>query len=360
MKRALAPVGFVVLFCALVLVPTPSQAWSPGVCACKCCAQCNDIHLAGSFHTARSTNCTTTNCGKKLPSECPVYVSGGWGRNEPVFVSTGIVAQLNLVANSLSSACTTQYPELADCFSGYLATQTQGLATLISTSKSKTDCPVGNLTIAGCFPGSASAYVQLEDGTIAARTMEHLAVGDKVLVARTSGELAFEDIFMFSHQSPEVSSFIELSTSDSSNISLSPDHYIHVLAAGAHSTKIVTAAQVKAGDQLWTTSSFAPLSRLQWSTVSGSKKVQLQGLYNPHTASGTIVVNSVLACSFPNTLPPSIAAHRAATMPAWVLYNLIPSKAAAGQLNRLLLHLYFSSASASRHVMHSIIATFKA
>lgn len=164
---------------------------------------------------------------------------------------------------------------------------------------------------------------------------------------------------MFSHQSSELSSFIQLVTSDGSSISLSPDHYIHVLPAGSDSPTIVTAAQVKLGDQLRTTSSFQSDTELQWSTVSSSRQVSMQGLYNPHTASGTIVVESVLACTFPNTLPPSIAAHTAATMPARVLYNLIPSKAAAGLLNKLLLHLYFTAASGSQQIISGLISAAK-
>ena len=42
--------ALLVLMSVLAVVPEPSQAWSPGVCVCNCCAQCNDVHLAGSFH----------------------------------------------------------------------------------------------------------------------------------------------------------------------------------------------------------------------------------------------------------------------------------------------------------------------
>lgn len=182
----------------------------------------------------------------------------------------------------------------------------------------------------------------------------------QVLVSTASGKLAYEDIFMFTHQSQELSSFIQLETSDGSSIFLSPDHYIHVLSAGSDSPRIVTAAQVKLGDQLRTISGFQSDAQLQWSTVLSSSKVSMQGLYNPHTASGTIVVDSVLACTFPNTLPPSIAAHSAATMPARVLYNLIPSKTAAGLLNKLLLHIYFNTASASNQIVSGLISAAKA
>ena len=84
-----------------------------------------------------------------LPSECPTYLTGGWGRNEPAYSSTGTVSQLDLLDNSLSASCTTAFPEIVDCFSGYLVTSTGDLATLASTSTSQSGCPVGNLTVTG-------------------------------------------------------------------------------------------------------------------------------------------------------------------------------------------------------------------
>ena len=186
----------------------------------------------------------------------------------------------------------------------------------------------------------------------------------QVLVAQASGKLAFEDIFMFSHQSADLSKFVQIQTLSGSSITVSPDHYLQVLPVGYEVSHIIAAAQVRAGDQLQTAdlgNSRQPelVPELQWSPVTATTSVWQQGLYNPHTASGTILVDSVLACTFPNTLPPSIAAHTAATMPARILYHLMPCKAAAKYLNTLLLRSYFSTIAAPRHILSILLTTVK-
>ena len=68
-----------------------------------------------------------------------------------------------------------------------------------------------------------------------------------------------------------------------------------------------------------------------------------EGLYNPHTASGSIVVNGVAATAFTDVLPPSAAVYKAVMLPLRAISFLIPSKAMAMAINDAVLHLYFTS-----------------
>lgn len=70
-----------------------------------------------------------------------------------------------------------------------------------------------------------------------------------------------------------------------------------------------------------------------------------EGLYNPHTASGSIIVDGVAATAFTDVLPPSTAAYRAVMLPLRAMSFLIPSNAMALAVNDAVLNLYFTSSS---------------
>lgn len=68
-----------------------------------------------------------------------------------------------------------------------------------------------------------------------------------------------------------------------------------------------------------------------------------EGLYNPHTASGSIIVDGVAATAFTDVLPPSSAVYRAVVLPLRAMSFLIPSKAMAMAVNDAILNFYFTS-----------------
>ena len=154
---------------------------------------------------------------------------------------------------------------------------------------------------------------------------------------------------MFTHKSSQAAQYLTFRLDNAHEISLTPDHYILVNASSSPhvslgTSKIVEAADVAIGDKLITTDH----AQLVWGKVLSISKQLQPGLYNPHTLSGTILVNNIAALTFPNTLPPSITAHTLATFPAWLLYNLLPSKGLRVIVNDLLLSGYFRFMSLSR------------
>ena len=72
---------------------------------------------------------------------------------------------------------------------------------------------------------------------------------------------------------------------------------------------------------------------------------RLEGLYNPHTVSGSIIVNGVAATAFTDVLPPSTAVYAAVMLPFRALSFLIPSKAMAMAINDAVLNTYFGASS---------------
>ncbi len=168
---------------------------------------------------------------------------------------------------------------------------------------------------------------------------------------------------MFTHKSPEIAQHLTFQLDNGRTISLTPDHYILINASAMDhvsfgAAKIVVAADVAVGDKLIC----ADNAKLEWGTVRSISSEFEEGLYNPHTSAGTILVNHVAALTFPNSLPPSIVAHTIATFPAKLLYTLIPHKGLAMILNDGLLFVYFhamSSAGKFRAFAPLIISSVK-
>lgn len=166
----------------------------------------------------------------------------------------------------------------------------------------------------------------------------------QVLVSQQSGKTAFEEVFMFTHQSSEQAASIAMATASGSSLQVTPDHYMLVQKAESDSSmgpSIVPASAVRVGDSLWTMPKDAPDAELTWSAVTSVSQTMQQGLYNPHTPSGTIVVDGVAACTFPDRLPASLAAHAWATLPARMLHRLLMTNSLRTAVNDALLASYF-------------------
>lgn len=139
---------------------------------------------------------------------------------------------------------------------------------------------------ASCFSGSS--FVQSRRGDV---RMRDLRVGDEVAV----GGGKFLRVFMFTHRVEDgMFLFVELRML-SSRLSLSAGHFVY--ADG----QLKAAAEVGVGNRL----------RLAHDTeelVLSLRWVQQEGLYNPQTAHGDIVVDGVVASTYAKAVPPS-AAH---------------------------------------------------
>lgn len=151
-----------------------------------------------------------------------------------------------------------------------------------------------------CFPAEES--VRLYDGSVT--TMEKLALGDRVLVAKPS---TYSTVFMFTHRIDKgLYEFCQFTLEDGSVIRMTPTHYTYV------DGKILSARDVRVGHKL---------------DSKRVAKVELtfeRGLYNPQTVSGDIVVNGVRTTTFTETVVVSLA--QSLLSPFRCLYKLVGFK----------------------------------
>eukprot|EP00178_Gracilaria_changii_P013059 TRINITY_DN3677_c0_g1_i1.p1 TRINITY_DN3677_c0_g1~~TRINITY_DN3677_c0_g1_i1.p1 ORF type:complete len:660 (+),score=92.94 TRINITY_DN3677_c0_g1_i1:373-2352(+) len=142
-----------------------------------------------------------------------------------------------------------------------------------------------------CFP--AEATVLLDDGSTI--RMESLRVGDRVQVDTSDlGEPVFSDVFMFSHQDPNiVSSFVSIEGSHGQTLHVSPGHYIYI------NGKLLPARQVRSRDVLQ--------SQEQQILAVSVSRVRRRGLYNPQTVQGNVMVNGIKVSTYTTAMPPVAA-----------------------------------------------------
>ena len=132
---------------------------------------------------------------------------------------------------------------------------------------------------------------------------------------------------MFSHQDVRAeATFISLTTERGRTISATPGHYIVAAdASGEASPKhhspwtLVRAGDIAVGSCLQIT---AGDEQDACDRVAARSITVLRGLYNPHTASGSIVVDGFSAATFSDILPPSHSTHAAVTAPFRWLYGV--------------------------------------
>ena len=158
---------------------------------------------------------------------------------------------------------------------------------------------------------------------------------------------------MFSHWSAApLSDFVEIELENAVVLLATSGHYIWVVAPlkGRHKViskadvKLIEAKKVKIGMTLPYVSSAgqAPIGL----EVIDTRMTRTRGLFNPHTSSGSIVVNGIVATTFTNTLPPSKTIHAIATFPSWLVYKLlsyINAPAIAEQINWRVLQMIFNA-----------------
>ena len=154
---------------------------------------------------------------------------------------------------------------------------------------------------------------------------------------------------MFSHQlAKAISNSITIVTVKNHTISSSMGHYLIATKANmpANFRTLVRAADIRVGDFLWTASS----TELEHVLVARVIEGTMQGLFNPHTPSGTIVVNGLAAATFTDSIFPSIFLHAIVTLPARGIYTMAQIfglNHLLGSLNSAALQLFFSLMSIS-------------
>ena len=148
--------------------------------------------------------------------------------------------------------------------------------------------------VAPCFP--SDALVTLADGG-GEKTMGKLRVGDKVLVGggKGAGPNMYSEVFLFSHRFVDATAtFVQLKTA-STTLELTPGHYLYV-----NRTKLVPARAVRPGDRV-------TLASGELAAVAAIASVRKEGIINPHTLQGDIVVNGVLTSTYTRAFSPTLA-----------------------------------------------------
>jgi hypothetical protein len=139
-----------------------------------------------------------------------------------------------------------------------------------------------------CFP--AEATVVLKDGTM--KKMADLAIGDHIQIS-ADGECS--EVYLFTHALPTAeANFLTFTLESGITLSLTPCHYIYVNGT------LMSAERAVVGDTVESTSSKS--DRIKEITLE-----RKQGLYNPHTLTGDIMVNNVRTSTYTHILPAGMA-----------------------------------------------------
>eukprot|EP00188_Purpureofilum_apyrenoidigerum_P001057 Plantae.Rhodophyta-Purpureofilum_apyrenoidigerum.ctg154.p1 GENE.Plantae.Rhodophyta-Purpureofilum_apyrenoidigerum.ctg154~~Plantae.Rhodophyta-Purpureofilum_apyrenoidigerum.ctg154.p1 ORF type:complete len:573 (-),score=49.40 Plantae.Rhodophyta-Purpureofilum_apyrenoidigerum.ctg154:70-1788(-) len=137
-----------------------------------------------------------------------------------------------------------------------------------------------------CFP--ADATVELSDGS--RKAMQDVGVGELVRVA----DGKYSPIYTWSHRDVLcLAKFLAFET-EATSLAVTAGHYI------VANQTLVAASHVQVGDLL-------TLSNGSQARIVRRNEIVLQGLYNPHTLQGTIVVNECLVSTYTTAVNPTMA-----------------------------------------------------
>mmetsp|Transcript_12528 Transcript_12528/g.38263 ORF Transcript_12528/g.38263 Transcript_12528/m.38263 type:complete len:299 (+) Transcript_12528:37-933(+) len=213
-----------------------------------------------------------------------VAVFGESKENEEQFISECVEPFTGSGCAVLEARCCDQVRTFMECAGRLGWREILEDAVLIETFLEE-QCPTPS-SDRECFPGRST--VRLEDGREV--PMRDLQVGDRVLTA--AGE--FSDVFAWSHRDPEaVSSFVLIET-DAASVEVSGGHYLPI------NGELVVASRARIGDTVC-------LASGRQARVTGVSKVRREGLYNPHTINGWIVVDGVVASTYTQAVHPRTA-----------------------------------------------------
>lgn len=153
-----------------------------------------------------------------------------------------------------------------------------------------------------CFP--AAATVSLRDGSVV--RMDALALGTPVLAVHGSNTTlaVYSPVYFFSHADARaVTSMVRLTTASGAVSSASPGHLLGVAPVhGGGGVPVLTpAAAVVARRDTVAVAGGARSVVLSIDLVAAA-----EGLYNPHTLAGSVVVDGVVWSDLTTALPPAV------------------------------------------------------
>lgn len=179
---------------------------------------------------------------------------------------------------------TVGHDELAGAVQG---TGNQGSSADKTTEPAATDQATNG---SSCFP--ATANVALADGT--SIPMANLELGTVVKTGASHADVG--EVFFFSHKDPTATlhDFVRLRTASNGTITVSPGHYLYTGNA------LTTAGSILLGQHL--IRSDGSLDQ-----VIEVSRVRMRGLYNPHTAKGSMIIDDFLVSCYTSAVPPRLA-----------------------------------------------------
>lgn len=137
-----------------------------------------------------------------------------------------------------------------------------------------------------CFPAYAEA--ELSDGSLV--RMDELRIGDNVRVSTD----AFSPIVLFTHRDALARTRqVHIKLADGKSITLSAGHYLPI------NGKLSAARDVTIGDKLAVDNDVVDVVHVNMQMANG--------LYNPHTAAGTIVVDGITCSTYTEAVPANTA-----------------------------------------------------
>lgn len=151
----------------------------------------------------------------------------------------------------------------------------------------------------GCFP--ADAVVYRPDGS--AQNMSDLKLNDFVMTVDSAGKVAPAQVYLFGHKDPLATIMhVTILTETGDSLSLSSGHFMPISTAESiddadwQQQTIVRARDVDKGMVVWVLSEDG--ESLKPARVQTVYRKYKQGLFNPFTRNGFVLVNGVAASEY--------------------------------------------------------------
>lgn len=176
------------------------------------------------------------------------------------------------------------------------------------------------LTCPQCFPADAIVYTE-DRGPM---QIQHVRIGDRLLTYSDSGHVMYDEVYMIGHKdATSFGQFVSITASNNQTIRLTADH--HILVVRNDKKEEIPSGSVKVGDMLI-------VDHGKVAAVVEISRVRSQGLFNPYTKSGRIVVDGILAsCHSSSILDglfhkfgiPLATGYQTAFAPIRLLYSIV-------------------------------------
>lgn len=164
-----------------------------------------------------------------------------------------------------------------------------------------------------CFPSHAT--VECADGSVVA--MHELRTGDRVRVSASE----FSEVFLWTHHDASYRSnrYVRLVSDGGRALTATFGHMVPVCKGARQGCvrEIEQVEDINVGDGVWVVDGEAE----RVAKVVSRERIEAQGLYNPQTMHGDIVVDGVLSTCYTKYIPVKVA--HSLLMPVRAFYEAV-------------------------------------